>query len=327
MDLVESSTRLGNNLEHASEFINYLLHAYASKYYDPVKAHEYYERTKELKGRRSGAGLNANQKKAFDYSKSEIQKAKTADTEKARAEREAMVEAIREIAQERRAEIAQKLRNIIEQLSQSREAVADEINENKRTKINAINTQLKTDLEKISDKQSKDLSTVAERKKEALAQLREKTQKELDAVPPIPKGVSRAKAAELAEERSAKLDVIRGDYTKKRQEVVDSFDDESDSIRQEAQNEKDKVRDRASEDKEFVNNQAAESRSAVSTETANQKNLQRGISKSEREELTTQVKAAVNEARNQYETLKQELISKYADETDSEYEVIKRTVR
>ena len=25
--------------------------AYASKYYDPVKAHEYYERTKQLKGR------------------------------------------------------------------------------------------------------------------------------------------------------------------------------------------------------------------------------------------------------------------------------------
>ena len=30
---------------------NQLLH-YASEYYDPVKAHEYYKRTRELKGRR-----------------------------------------------------------------------------------------------------------------------------------------------------------------------------------------------------------------------------------------------------------------------------------
>ena len=31
---------------------------YASPYYDPVKAHEYYMRTRELKGRPSTAGLN-----------------------------------------------------------------------------------------------------------------------------------------------------------------------------------------------------------------------------------------------------------------------------
>lgn len=31
---------------------------YASPYYDPVKAHEYYMRTRELKGRQSTAGLN-----------------------------------------------------------------------------------------------------------------------------------------------------------------------------------------------------------------------------------------------------------------------------
>ena len=33
--------------------INEPLQHYASPYYDPVKAHEYYMRTRELKGRRS----------------------------------------------------------------------------------------------------------------------------------------------------------------------------------------------------------------------------------------------------------------------------------
>lgn len=45
---------------------------YASPYYDPVKAHEYYERTKKLKGRRSTAGLNDEGKAAAKYVKERI---------------------------------------------------------------------------------------------------------------------------------------------------------------------------------------------------------------------------------------------------------------
>ena len=31
--------------------MSHLIHAHASKYYDPVKAHEYYMKNRELKGR------------------------------------------------------------------------------------------------------------------------------------------------------------------------------------------------------------------------------------------------------------------------------------
>ena len=46
---------------------------YSSQYYDPVKAHEYYEQHKKLKGR-STSGLNEIGKQAADYVKSEINK-------------------------------------------------------------------------------------------------------------------------------------------------------------------------------------------------------------------------------------------------------------
>lgn len=45
---------------------------YASKYYDPEKAHEYYERTKRLKGRRSNAGLNEEGIEAAEYMRSQV---------------------------------------------------------------------------------------------------------------------------------------------------------------------------------------------------------------------------------------------------------------
>lgn len=51
---------------------NTLVH-YSSQYYDPVKAHEYYEQHKKLKGR-TASGLNETGRKAADYVKTEINK-------------------------------------------------------------------------------------------------------------------------------------------------------------------------------------------------------------------------------------------------------------
>lgn len=45
---------------------------YASKYYDPDKAHEYYEKTKKLKGRRSNAGLNEEGQAAAEYMRKQV---------------------------------------------------------------------------------------------------------------------------------------------------------------------------------------------------------------------------------------------------------------
>lgn len=45
---------------------------YASKYYDPDKAHEYYERTKKLKGRRSNTGLNEEGIAAAEYMRKQV---------------------------------------------------------------------------------------------------------------------------------------------------------------------------------------------------------------------------------------------------------------
>ena len=43
------------------------LYHYASKYYDPVKAHEYYEKHKQLKGDKPKVTLNEEGHKVVDY--------------------------------------------------------------------------------------------------------------------------------------------------------------------------------------------------------------------------------------------------------------------
>lgn len=57
--------------ELESEFNDELKH-YASPYYDPVKAHEYYMRNRELKGRTSTSGLNEEGRTAAKYVKDQL---------------------------------------------------------------------------------------------------------------------------------------------------------------------------------------------------------------------------------------------------------------
>lgn len=62
--------------------MNQLIH-YASEYYDPVKAHQYYEEHKKLKGRRpSTAGFNQSQKEAASYIKARINEEKKQEISK-----------------------------------------------------------------------------------------------------------------------------------------------------------------------------------------------------------------------------------------------------
>lgn len=73
--------------------------AYASQYYDPVKAHEYYEAHKQLKGRTSTKGLNEAGKAAAKYVKDQI-----------KAEKKAFNDKMKEILKQRIAELKEQLK-------------------------------------------------------------------------------------------------------------------------------------------------------------------------------------------------------------------------
>lgn len=65
---------------------------YASQYYDPVKAHEYYERTKKLKGRRTGTSLNDSGKEAKTYVRNRINAKRDQDLKNAESQSKRRIE-------------------------------------------------------------------------------------------------------------------------------------------------------------------------------------------------------------------------------------------
>lgn len=109
----------------------YLIH-YASEYYDPVKAHEYYMQHRKLKGR-STAKLNDTGKEAAEYVKSQLQ-----------AEREKKVAASKENMESQIESSKTEMQNTI---SKSKTQMENEVNthkENMESKISILNARIKS---------------------------------------------------------------------------------------------------------------------------------------------------------------------------------------
>ena len=85
------------------------LRHYASPYYDPVKAHEYYMRTRELKGR-STSSLNDEGKKVWSYTKNNIKSEKVAKVKEEQEKRALKIKQLRAKAEATREQITSKLR-------------------------------------------------------------------------------------------------------------------------------------------------------------------------------------------------------------------------
>lgn len=72
------------------------LQHYASPYYDPVKAHEYYLKTRELKGRRSTANLNEDGKAAARYVREQLSNERKQKVESHREQTVSKIDSLRE---------------------------------------------------------------------------------------------------------------------------------------------------------------------------------------------------------------------------------------
>lgn len=106
------------------------LQHYASQPYDPVKAHEYYIKNRQLKNRTT-SGMSQLQKEAWIYSKDNISNDKKQQLESKKELADRQIEAFQKNAAETRTRISEKLKLLSEKLVQKaekeREQIADKL--------------------------------------------------------------------------------------------------------------------------------------------------------------------------------------------------------
>lgn len=215
-------------MDKATAFIETFLAHYASEYYDPVKAREYYLRTRELKGRQL---TTKAEKEAFNYANASIGAAEKNDVAKAAEAQKAALEQIQATAAGRQVEIRDKIKAILVNLANDKKAQIEQISKDVADKIAALS--------EIPKNISKD----------ARAKLVKQRQEEIDKIRGDAKtkiqGVSSEaqakKNSETASSRSsteqvkadvkASVESARGKYQELRQALKDKYD----TIRQQEQ--------------------------------------------------------------------------------------------
>lgn len=137
--------------------INEPLQHYASPYYDPVKAHEYYMRTRELKGRRSTTKLNDEGKKVWAYTKNEISGEKKEKVKEEQEKRKQKIAELRAKAKATREQISAKLKELNTQLTEESSSRRSRVDSRKKSDLEDIGEEAEDQKERIDEKKNTEI--------------------------------------------------------------------------------------------------------------------------------------------------------------------------
>ena len=216
------------------------LRHYASKYYDPVKAHEYYMRNRELKGRRSTSKLSDEGKKVWQYTKQQITEEKKAKVEAEKEAKDQKTEELREKASATRERITAKLKELNEKLS--KKANADK---------ECIEKKRESDLENIRKKAVEDVDKLEKNLTSAIEKLMAEE---------IPKSLSKEERAKRIAERNEKIAKLRSDDSAEKNKLGEQLVKDEESAKTDAASSKEKVSADTKNQKEANSKSAAAER-------------------------------------------------------------------
>lgn len=187
---------LEKQLEHGE-----LLH-YASPYYDPVKAHEYYMKTRELKGYKGRTKLNEQGKAAKDYVKEQLTEERKAKVEEHRDQTQNAIDANQDATN-----------NQIESIRERKKSAVQQYTSQMQNNIKTLQTQLSN-----MSKEQKEANREAIQAK--IVKLREDNSAKREALA----SSSQKQSDSLRKDNAAKKKSLREGHTTKKKELKDEYD-------------------------------------------------------------------------------------------------------
>lgn len=206
------------------EFVDTFLKHYASPWYDPVKAHEYYMRTRELKGPSTSDLKGKKKKEAFTIAKSNIDAAR---------------------------------RKEIKDLSGTKKVDMTKVRLNAKAKQTEVRNSVKELISRLNQDLNGQRATIAADRNAKLQKIASETQAKLDALPPLPKTVSK----EVRAMRAQDIAQIKGEGKAKSGKVLSETKTQELQVKSATSVESKKAQESAKANAQRVN---AEIKSAVS---------------------------------------------------------------
>ena len=225
-----------------SERQDILMH-YASPYYDPIKAHEYYEQHKQLKGRPTGR-LTDEGKQVWKATKINIDQAKKRDNDEARLVKLSSVQQFQNKAKEQRNMVQSKLTNL----------------------LNAINAKYKTDTQALTETQKHQIEVNNRIKQQKSEDLKNKKAREIEALKEDTSDMDADEREEYYENRKQKMSKISNKYAKENEQNVSSTNSKNNKVREEIRNKKSTLSEQKKKDTTKNREDARQEREKIANE-------------------------------------------------------------
>lgn len=197
-----------------SERQDILMH-YASPYYDPVKAHEYYEQHKHLKGRPTGR-LTDEGKQVWKVTKMNIDQAKKIENDEARLVKLSSVQQFQNKAKEQRTIVQAKLTEL----------------------LNTINAKYKTDTEDLTETQKHQIEVNNRLKKQKAEDIKNKKAREIESLIEDTSDMDEEEIEEYYEKINQKMSKINDKYSKESEHNISDTNAKNNKVREEIKNKK-----------------------------------------------------------------------------------------
>ena len=191
-----------------------LMH-YASPYYDPVKAHEYYEQHKHLKGRPTGR-LTDEGKQVWKVTKMNIDQAKKIENDEARLVKIYNVQQFQNKAKEQRTMVQAKLTEL----------------------LNTINAKYKTDTEALTETQKHQIEVNNRLKKQKAEDMKNKKAREIESLIEDTSDMDEEEIEEYYEMINQKMNKINDKYSKESEQNIYDTNEKNNKVREEIKNKK-----------------------------------------------------------------------------------------
>ena len=235
-----------------SERQDILMH-YASPYYDPVKAHEYYEQHKHLKGRPTGR-LTDEGKQVWKVTKMNIDQAKKIENDEARLVKLSSVQQFQNKAKEQRTMVQAKLTEL----------------------LNTINAKYKTDTEDLTETQKHQIEVNNRLKKQKAEDIKNKKAREIEALKKDTSDMDADEREEYYENRKQKMSKISNKYAKENENNVSSTNNKNNKVREEIRNKKSALSEQKKKDTTKNREDAKQQREKIANELKN--NVRKAVS-------------------------------------------------
>ena len=256
-----------------------LIH-YASPYYDPVKAHEYYEQHKHLKGRPTGR-LTDEGKQVWKVTKMNIDQAKKIENDEARLVKLSSVQQFQNKAKEQRTMVQAKLTEL----------------------LNTINAKYKTDTEALTETQKHQIEVNNRLKKQKAEYMKNKKAREIESLIEDTSDMDEEEIEEYYEMINQKISKINDKYSKESEQNIYDTNEKNNKVREEIKNKKSILSEQKKKDTTKNREDAKQQREKIANELKD--NVRKAVS-------DLQVKKA--QIKEKYEGIYQDEYDKIASE-------------